>query len=152
GRAEDTAPPRRGFPGSATRIGGSRGATRGGDGKITPLSPTGERGGKDHSPLPPSSNRFKRAVHSSSAPADQAKSCGALKPPSVVNVAVGAGHKGSTPSDCPLTVASNAVTCARSPVSSVPGATIVGPSVISTSCSCNTGGWTVPVTWAWTRT
>src|SRR5262249_47178006 len=72
--------------------------------------------------------------------------------PSAVNDAVGAGHMGNVPSGCPFTDRSNAVTCARSATSSVPGATAVGPSVTSRSCSKSSGGCTAPATWAWIRT
>jgi stage IV sporulation protein FB len=50
----------------------------------------------------PSRSRLRRSVSSSSAAADQAKSCGGLKPPSAEKVAVGAGHNDSTPSCWPF--------------------------------------------------
>src|SRR5215471_8840295 len=87
-----------------------------------------------------SKSRLRRSFSSSSAACDQVYSGGALKPPSLVNPAAGAGDNGNRQSERPFNDRSKALTWARSIGSSVPGATTVGPSVTSTSCSSSRGG------------
>src|SRR6516162_10456748 len=94
------------------------------------------------------SSRPSRSFNWSSAAADQWKSAGGLKPPSLEKVAVGAGVNGKIPRTLSLSRSSKPVTPLKSATSMVPGANGAGPSVINTSCSIRKGGWTAPATWA----
>src|SRR5262245_12591978 len=95
-----------------------------------------------------SSNRLSRSFNSSSAADDHENSCDPLKAPFGGNFASGAGLRDKTPITSDFNRNSKALTSIRSAALKVPGATMVGPSVMRYSCSNPMGGWTAPGTWA----
>src|SRR5262249_20898905 len=87
-----------------------------------------------------SKSRLRRSFSSSSAACDQVYSGGALKPPSLVNPAAGAGDNGKRQSERPFNDRSKALTWGGWIGASVRAAPTVGPSGTSPSCPSGGGG------------